>query len=131
MPEPADPSWRDRDLPDAASLMSLLDGLPVMLTAVEGPELRLVAMSAPVRAESARSDWLGGRLDTVYSELMLQGPVGMVETVYRTGQPLTVPEWRLEFAAAGGGADSELWVAWMLVPLTRPGGSARGVINVA
>lgn len=131
MPEPAYPSWGDHGLPDAASLMSLLDGLPVMLTAVEGPELRLVAMSAPVRAESDRSDWLGERLDVVYPELVLQGPVGMVETVYRTGQPVTVPEWRLEFAASGGGADSELWVTWMLVPWVGPDGSTRGVINVA
>ena len=131
MSQAADLPWEGRDLPDAASLMSLLDGLPIMLTAVEGPELRLVAMSAAVQAESERRDWLGERLDVVYPELVVQGPISMVETVYRTGQPMTVPEWRLEFAAAGGGADSELYVTWMLVPWTRPDGTTRGVINVA
>ena len=129
--QPAGAPWEGGGLPDAATLMSLLDGMPILLSAVEGPELRLVALSSELQRLSGRADWLGERLEVVYPELVVQGAVSIVSSVYRTGQPVTVSEWRLEMAAAEGGADSEGWVNWIAVPWTWPDGSVRGVINIA
>jgi serine phosphatase RsbU (regulator of sigma subunit)/anti-sigma regulatory factor (Ser/Thr protein kinase)/anti-anti-sigma regulatory factor len=121
----------ERAVPDAATLMSVLDGLPVMVTATEGPELRLVAMSAVVQGLSGRPDWLGEPLSDVYPELVGQGMVGAIHDVYRTGRPVTMPEWRVELFDGPGGAVTEAFVNWTAVPWTRPDGSVRGVLNIA
>ena len=128
-----EPAHRPGDvpLPEAADLMSVLDGLPVMLTATEGEELRLVAMSAVVQGLSGRPDWLGQPLGEVYPELVAQGMVAGIMEVYRSGQPFTAPEWRVELFDGPGGVITETFVSWTAVPWTRPDGSVRGVINIA
>jgi len=121
----------DVPLPDAATLMSALYGLPVMVTVTEGAELRLVAMSAVVQQLSGRPDWLGQPLGAVYPELVMQGMVDAIVDVYRTGKPFTAPEWRVELFDGPGGIVTETFVNWTAVPWTRPDGSLRGVINIA
>ncbi len=111
--------------------MSVLDGLPVMLTVTEGAELRLVAMSAIVQTLAGRPDWFGEPLGEVYPELVVQGMVDGILQVYRTGQPFSAPEWRVELFDGPDGKVTEAFVSWTAVPWTRPDGSIRGVINIA
>jgi serine phosphatase RsbU (regulator of sigma subunit)/anti-sigma regulatory factor (Ser/Thr protein kinase) len=118
-------------LGELVTLRAVLDAMPVFMVAVEGPELRVVAVTASVRALAERSEWLGVPLAEVYPELAVQGVLELYAEVYRTGQPFSVPEWRLELAGPGGGGVAELVVHWTSVPWRRPDGSIRGVIGVA
>ncbi|CCH85488.1 conserved protein of unknown function [Modestobacter italicus] len=118
-------------LGELVTMRAVLDALPVFMVAVEGPELRVVAMSASVRALAERSEWLGTPLAEVYPELAVQGVLELYAEVYRTGQPFSAPEWRLELAGPGGSGVAELVVHWTSVPWRWPDGSVRGVIGVA
>ncbi len=118
-------------LGELVTLRAVLDAMPVFMVAVEGPELRVVAVSASVRALAGRSEWLGVPLAEVYPELAVQGVLGLYAEVYRTGQPFSEPEWRLELAGPGGSGVAELVVHWTSVPWRWPDGSVRGVIGVA
>jgi serine phosphatase RsbU (regulator of sigma subunit)/anti-sigma regulatory factor (Ser/Thr protein kinase)/anti-anti-sigma regulatory factor len=118
--------------PDAelATVRAVLDALPGFMVAVEGPDMRLVAVSATVRALARRAEWLGRPLAEVYPELAVQGVLGIYDEVYRTGEPFHAPEWRLELTDQPGGV-AEVVVSWTSVPWRRPDGSVRGVIGVA
>src|SRR3954452_23374356 len=117
-------------LPEPGTLRAVLDALPLFMVAVEGPEFRVVAVSASVRALAERSEWLGVPLADVYPELAVQGVLELYAEVYRTGEPFSAPEWRLELAGPGGEV-AELVVHWTSVPWRWPDGSVRGVIGVA
>jgi hypothetical protein len=74
----------DEPAADLSALRAVLDAVPVLLIAVEGPELRVVAMSATGRAASSDRPWLGVPLTEVHPELARQGTVDVIAEVYRT-----------------------------------------------
>jgi serine phosphatase RsbU (regulator of sigma subunit)/anti-sigma regulatory factor (Ser/Thr protein kinase)/ABC-type transporter Mla MlaB component len=114
---------------DAVSVRAAVDAMPDFVVATEGPELRVVAMSASVRGLAERTDWLGAPLAEVYPELAVQGVLQMYEEVYRTGEPIVEPAWRLQLAVPGGGEVTDLYVHWAASPWQRADGASRGVIG--
>jgi serine phosphatase RsbU (regulator of sigma subunit)/DNA-binding CsgD family transcriptional regulator len=119
------------DAAELASLRAVVEAAPVLMIAVEGPELRVVAMSAAGQAASQQRDWRGVPLAEVYPELVVQGTVDVIAEVHRTGVPFHAPEWRFELVDPVGGSVNELYLNWTVVPWSLPDGSTRGVIAVA
>src|SRR4051812_1689436 len=111
-------------LPEPGTLRAVLDALPLFMVAVEGPEFRVVAVSASVRALAERSEWLGVPLADVYPELAVQGVLELYAEVYRTGEPFSAPEWRLRAARARGTGGGAALPASAAVP--RPGAAGAG-----
>jgi len=127
--EPAEAADRE-PAAELATLRALVAVMPVLMVAVEGPDCRVVAVTGPVRALAERSGWVGHPLTEVYPELAAQGVLDIYTGVYRTGQPFSAPEWRLELAGTDGRV-AQLVVRWTAVPWRHPDGSVRGVIGVA
>ncbi|WP_249522725.1 SpoIIE family protein phosphatase [Modestobacter marinus] len=122
------------DLPpsdELALLRDVVEVMPVMMIAVEGPELRVVAVSGAIQAVNARSQWQGRPLGEVYPELAAQGVLGIYDEVVRTGRPFLAPEWRVEVTGQNGEATAELVINWTCAPWLWPDGSLRGAIGVA
>ncbi|SFP31925.1 Serine phosphatase RsbU, regulator of sigma subunit [Geodermatophilus dictyosporus] len=124
-------SWDDGAAAELARLRSVVEQLPAFVDAVEGPELRLVALSALSREHSQRPEWRGLPLAEVYPELVSQGVLDVYRQVVRTGRPFATPEWRFELVDPVSGEVTELVLDWSAVPWRRPDGTVDGVISLA
>jgi serine phosphatase RsbU (regulator of sigma subunit)/anti-sigma regulatory factor (Ser/Thr protein kinase)/ABC-type transporter Mla MlaB component len=117
-------------MPDHGDLMAVMDALPTLMIALEGPELRLAAVSGAALAASQRTEWLGRPFAELYPELVIQGVVDVYAEVMATGEPFHNPEWRLQLVSQVDGSVNELIINWTIVAWHRPGGG-RGAVGVA
>jgi hypothetical protein len=126
----ADHEELDRTIGPAAVVRSVLDRLDVMVACYMGPQLRVAAANAAVRAFAGRSDIVGLRLAEVFPPLVTQRVVSLVEQVYETGQPAVARGWRLQTEhPETGQLREEVYLDFDLRPFRDESGEIIGVIT--
>src|SRR3954452_19778819 len=83
-------------------LLTAIDQVPFILAVCEGPELRVLSLSAATRAVLPGRDYLGKPIRDVLSDLIGQQFVDAYYEVYRTGQPVEGQEWRVHLDMPDG-----------------------------
>ena len=97
-----------------------------MLVGLQGPDHRFVAANAAYRALSPSLAPIGMPAREVYPELESQQIYQMLDRVYRTGEPQSGTEWRLQADFDGSGVE-ERFFAFLVTPRHRQDGTIDGV----
>ncbi len=116
-----------RRVGDAAQVREAFEELPLMMAAMDGPELRFVAANAAYRALAGPSEFIGKPLREVFPEVGGQQVFEAVERVYHTAEPYTMNEWRIQFGADETGQVRQLYLDVHLTPRFTTDGTIRGV----
>ncbi|MFC7277849.1 SpoIIE family protein phosphatase [Paractinoplanes rhizophilus] len=114
---------------DEDPLLAALDQVPFILVVCEGPDLRVLGLSAATRAVLPGRPWRGVPIRDVISDLIGQQFVDAYYEVYRTGEPVTGQEWRANLDMPDGSV-LEMYANFTITPWRAPGGGVRGVIAV-
>ena len=75
---------------EASVVRDAFEQLPMVVTALDGPDHRLAAMNAACRAFTGRSGLIGVACRQAFPELAGQQLHEMLDRVYATGEPETV-----------------------------------------
>ncbi|GAA4869009.1 SpoIIE family protein phosphatase [Actinomycetospora straminea] len=118
-----------RSVGDAEEVRAAFEDLPLMMAAMDGPELRFVAANAAYRALAGGSAFIGEPLRGVFPEVGGQQVFEAVERVYATAEPYSMHEWRMQFGIDDSGQPKELYLDVHLVPRFTAGGEKRGVVG--
>ena len=110
-------------------LLAALDQVPFILAVCEGPELRVIGLSAATRAVLPGREWAGRPIREVISDLVGQQFVDAYHEVYRTGVPVEGQEWRAHLDRPDGSVH-EMWANFTITPWHDETGTRRGVIGV-
>ncbi len=97
-----------------------------MLVGLQGPDHRFVAANAAYRALSPSLAPIGMPAREVYPELESRQIYQMLDRVYRTGEPQSGTEWRLQADFDGSGVE-ERFFAYLVTPRHRQDGTIDGV----
>jgi serine phosphatase RsbU (regulator of sigma subunit)/anti-sigma regulatory factor (Ser/Thr protein kinase)/anti-anti-sigma regulatory factor len=109
-------------------LLAAIDQVPFILAVCEGPELRVLSLSAATRAVLPGRDYLGRPIRDVISDLVGQQIVDAYYEVYRTGVPVDGQEWRVHLDAPDGSVH-EMYANFTITPWVVDG-ERRGVVGV-
>jgi serine phosphatase RsbU (regulator of sigma subunit)/anti-sigma regulatory factor (Ser/Thr protein kinase)/anti-anti-sigma regulatory factor len=110
-------------------LLAALDQVPFILAVCEGPELRVLTLSAATRAVLPGREWAGRPIREVLSDLGGQQVTEAYYEVYRTGEPVTGREWRVHLDRPDG-TFHEMFANFTITPWFDGSGARRGVIGV-
>ncbi|WP_250004088.1 SpoIIE family protein phosphatase [Actinoplanes sp. M2I2] len=113
---------------DPALVLTAIDQVPFILAVCEGPELRVLTLSAATRSVLAGREFRGRPIREVIADLAGQQFVDAYYEVYRTGEPVDGREWRTHITAPDGSVH-ELYANFTITPWTVDG-ERRGVIGV-
>ncbi|GAB2575404.1 hypothetical protein Aab01nite_14420 [Paractinoplanes abujensis] len=113
---------------DPSLLLTAVDQVPFILAVCEGPELRVLTLSAATRAVIPGREFRGRPIREVLSDLVGQQFVDAYHDVYRTGEPINGREWRVHLTAPDGSVH-EMYANFSITPWT-DGDQRRGVIGV-
>ncbi len=113
---------------DLALMLTAVDQVPFILAVCEGPELRVLSLSAATRAVLPGRDFLGRPIGEVISDLAGQQIADAYYEVYRTGVPSEGQEWRVHLTAPDGSVH-EMYASFTITPWLVDG-ERRGVIGV-
>src|SRR5690349_23909503 len=114
---------------DSSVLLGALDQVPFILVVCEGPDLRVLSLSAATRAVLPGRPWQGVPIRDVISDLIGQQFVDAYYEVYRTGEPVHGQEWRANLDMPDGSV-LEMFANFTITPWRSPEGEIRGVIAV-
>ncbi|GIM92306.1 SpoIIE family protein phosphatase [Paractinoplanes toevensis] len=115
---------------DPGRLLAALDQVPFILAVCEGPELRVLSLSAATRAVLPGRPFLGVPIRDVISDLIGQQFVDRYYEVYRTGVPVAGQEWRAHLDMPDGSVH-EMFANFTISPwFADDSGKPRGVIGV-
>ncbi|MET0415093.1 MAG: SpoIIE family protein phosphatase, partial [Actinoplanes sp.] len=114
------------DAPDPR--LVALDQVPFILAVCEGPELRVLSLSAATRAVLPGREFQGRPIREVLSDLIGQQWVDNYHEVYRTGEAITGREWRAHLEMPDGSVH-EMYANFTITPWS-VNGERRGVIGV-
>jgi serine phosphatase RsbU (regulator of sigma subunit)/anti-sigma regulatory factor (Ser/Thr protein kinase)/anti-anti-sigma regulatory factor len=109
-------------------LLTAVDQVPFILAVCEGPELRVLSLSAATRAVLPGREFLGRPIREVISDLIGQQFVDAYYEVYRTGEPVAGREWRAHLDMPDGSVH-EMYANFTITPWVVDG-VRRGVIGV-
>lgn len=121
----AEKDW-DKIAGTADDVRRIFENVPAMLLGLEGPEHRFIAANAAYRSLNPGFSPVGKLVREVYPELEGQQIFPMLDRVYRTGEPQTGTEWRLQADFAGSGIE-EKYFDFLVTPRRGPDGSIEGV----
>jgi len=121
----AENDW-DKPVGAAEDVRRIFESVPVMLVGLEGPDHRFVAVNAAFRALHPAFDPIGLPAREVYPELEGQRIYRMFDRVYRTGEPQSGKEWRLQADFDGSGVQ-ERFFDFLVTARRGPTGSIEGV----
>ncbi|WP_433359772.1 SpoIIE family protein phosphatase [Actinoplanes sp. CA-142083] len=110
-------------------LLLALDQVPFILVVCEGPDLRVLSLSAATRAVLPGRAWRGVPIRDVISDLIGQQFVDAYYEVYRTGEPVNGKEWRANLDMPDGSVH-EMFANFTITPWRSPSGEIRGVTAV-
>ncbi|MBU2664360.1 SpoIIE family protein phosphatase [Actinoplanes bogorensis] len=113
---------------DPSLLLTAVDQVPFILAVCEGPDLRVLSLSAATRSVLAGREYLGRPISEVLSDLAGQQFVDAYHDVYRTGEPIMGREWRAHIKGPDGSVH-EMFANFTITPWTVDG-ERRGVIGV-
>ena len=114
---------------DPGLLLAAVDQVPFILAVCEGPELRVLSLSAATRAVLPGRPWAGRPIREVISDLIGQQFVDAYYEVYRTGEPVTGQEWRAHLTQPDGSVH-EMYANFTITPWHDADGVRRGVVGV-
>jgi anti-anti-sigma factor len=121
----AEKDW-DKTVGAADDVRRIFENVPAMLVGLEGPDHRFVAVNAAYRAFNPTFEPVGMLAQEVYPELESQQIWQMFDRVYRTGEPQSGSEWRLQADYDGSGVQ-ERFFDFVVTPRRREDGSIEGV----
>ncbi len=110
-------------------LLVAVDQVPFIMAVCEGPDLRVLSLSAATRAVLPGREWAGRPIREVISDLIGQQFVDAYYEVYRTGEPVTGQEWRAHLDMPDGSVH-EMYANFTITPWLDASGARRGVIGV-
>ncbi|MER7764106.1 SpoIIE family protein phosphatase [Streptomyces sp. NPDC097619] len=120
--------WPADEAGEIADVLSAFEEMPLMLACYEGEDLRLAVASRTGRAAAAGVIGIGDSL--LERAAALLGPQGLIDhlrDVMRSGEPVTIRDWRMQFEA-GDGLVHDFYVRASFTPWHRPDGTIRGVV---
>lgn len=109
-------------------LLTAIDQVPFILAVCEGPQLRVLTLSAATRAVLPGREFRGLPIRDVLSDLVGQQIVDAYHEVYRTGEPVNGQEWRVHLDQPDGSV-LEMYANFTITPWLADG-ERRGVIGV-
>jgi serine phosphatase RsbU (regulator of sigma subunit)/anti-sigma regulatory factor (Ser/Thr protein kinase)/anti-anti-sigma regulatory factor len=113
---------------DPRRLLSAVDQVPFLLAVCEGPDLRVLSLSAATRALLPGREWAGRPIREVLSDLVGQQFVDAYHEVYRTGKAVTGQQWRAHLDMPDGSV-REMYADFSITPWMEDG-VRHGVIGV-
>ncbi|MGK5685434.1 SpoIIE family protein phosphatase [Actinoplanes sp. URMC 104] len=113
---------------DPSLLLTAVDQVPFIMAVCEGPELRVLSLSAATRSVLTGREFEGRPIREVISDLAGQQFADAYYEVYRTGEPIHGREWRAHIKAPDGSVH-EMYATFTITPW-EVGGERRGVIGV-
>ncbi len=116
-----------RRVGDAATVQQVFDALPLLVIALEGPQLRVAATTAAYREYVGREEMIGAPISELFAEAVGQHVMEIHERVYATGRSEALREFRIQFQHPQAGL-VEMFVDYVDYPWFGPDGSVRGVI---
>jgi len=116
-----------RIIGDCETVRAVFEDAPVMLMAVEGPRLTIVAANSAYRTVVGRPDLIGRDLADVFPELAGQGVHEVFERAHTRGEPQALRGWRAQLDVWGEDRYFDVVVA----PRTDVDGAAIGLTLVA
>ncbi|MGX6607497.1 PP2C family protein-serine/threonine phosphatase [Micromonosporaceae bacterium Da 78-11] len=114
---------------DPGQLLAAVDQVPFILAVCEGPELRVIGLSAATRAVLPGREWVGRPIREVIADLVGQQFVDAYHEVYRTREPITGQQWRAHLQQPDGSVH-EMYADFTITPWHDGTGVRRGVIGV-
>lgn len=116
---------------DPEMVQQVFDQMPLLLVAVDGRDMRILAATAAFRMWTGRPDVVGQSARDTFPEIAGQQIFPILERVQRTGQPESLREFRLQFDLPDTGEQLELYVDFNANPLrTEDGNVACVVIDI-
>lgn len=113
---------------DPAVVQRVFDQLPLMVCAVEGPELRFTAATRAYRTYAGRETITGTPFHEAYPEVMGQRIAELFERVASSGQSESLREWRVQFELPDSGGEIEAFVDLEVWPVRDARGEVTGII---
>ncbi|MCO8269998.1 SpoIIE family protein phosphatase [Actinoplanes sp. TRM 88003] len=113
---------------DPSLVLAAVDQVPFILAVCEGPELRVLTLSAATRSVLAGREFRGRPIREVIKDLAGQQFVDAYYEVYRTGEPVNGREWRAHISAPDGSVH-EMFANFTITPWVVDG-ERRGVIGI-
>ncbi|MCY1139605.1 SpoIIE family protein phosphatase [Actinoplanes sp. Pm04-4] len=113
---------------DPSLVLAAVDQVPFILAVCEGPELRVLTLSAATRSVLTGREFHGRPIGEVISDLAGQQFVDAYYDVYRTGEPINGREWRAHITAPDGSVH-EMFANFTITPWVVDG-ERRGVIGI-
>ena len=113
---------------DPELLLTAVDQVPFIMAVCEGPDLRVLSLSAATRAVLPGREFLGRPIREVIDDLGGQQFVDAYYEVFRTGEPVQGREWRTHLRMPDGSVH-EMYASFTITPWTVDG-ERRGVIGV-
>lgn len=116
----------DKLVGTADDVRRVFEYVPAMLVGLQGPDHRFVAVNAAFRAFNPVHDTVGKTAREIYPELESQQIYEMFDRVYKTGEPQSGSEWRLQADYEGSGVE-ERYFDFVVTPRRGEDGSVEGV----
>lgn len=116
----------DKTVGTSDDVRRVFENIPAMIVGLQGPDHRFVAVNAAFRAFNPVKDTVGKTAKEVYPELESQQIYEMFDRVYKTGEPQTGSEWRLQADYDGSGIE-ERYFDFVVTPRHGADGSIEGV----
>ncbi|MFD9739661.1 SpoIIE family protein phosphatase [Umezawaea sp. NPDC059074] len=113
---------------DAGLVHRVFDQMPIILAAVEGPELRIMAATGLYRSWTGRPDVVGSLVRDAFAEVIGQQLFQVFERVHATGHAESQRDFRLQFDLPETGEQAEFFVDFTVTALLGPGEDITGVI---
>ena len=118
-----------RRIGDAEFVREAFEDMPLPMAALDGLELRFVAANAAYRALAGGAEFIGEPFREVFLDLAGQQVFEAVERVIHSGEPYTMHEWRMQFAAEHGEGFREMFLDVTIVPRFTVDHAVRGVLG--
>jgi serine phosphatase RsbU (regulator of sigma subunit)/anti-sigma regulatory factor (Ser/Thr protein kinase)/anti-anti-sigma regulatory factor len=115
---------------EASVVRDAFEQLPMVVTALDGPDHRLAAMNAAYRAFTGRSGLIGVAYREAFPELAGQQLHEMLDRVYATGEPETGKGWRAQVDLGDRGIQ-EIYADVTVVPRRAGDGTVNGLLVIA
>ncbi|RTQ46514.1 PAS domain S-box protein [Hymenobacter gummosus] len=114
-------------------LQRMLRGLPAIVNTMEGPEHRYTYVSPQMQALGGERVQLGRRVADAQPELAEQGFVQVLDEVYRTGEPYTALEQRVDLLSPATGQLETRYFSfsYQLLPALAHRPETRGILAFA
>jgi serine phosphatase RsbU (regulator of sigma subunit)/anti-sigma regulatory factor (Ser/Thr protein kinase)/ABC-type transporter Mla MlaB component len=108
----------------------VFDAMPMLLIAVEGPQLRVSAVNNAVRTMVGRSNVIGLPLREAFADFGGQQTLEIYERIYATGETVVQRGYRIQFEPQDSDDRIEALIDFTLLPMRADDGTITGVLGV-